>query len=403
MPKISVFITSYNYGEYIEQAIQSVLAQTYQDFEVIIIDNASTDNSIEIIEKYTKISPKIHLYQHPDGKNHGLIASIKLGIEKAKGDYIAFVEADDFIEKTNFEKKMNIFEKYSEVNFVFNNFEYIGDSNRITTLKNHYDFLQELFSTFNNPFDYSPYIGALNIVVTLSSVMMKKEVLSRCNLDSPIEPHIDIWLYPQIAQYGKAFCLNEKLTTFRQHQKSATAITRSQISREQSKNLLFELFKILKQNNPEKYNETLLESILEKLILFKTIILKSKKEELLQKIKNKKIYLYGAGLFAKEVLESFDFSGVNICGFIDTNYQKCGQKLGEYEIFHINQIECLNPEILLLCVSEPELLYYSLECLIAEKNLSTKIIPNMFEEIKYSKIIKNKNLKLEEIVADIIV
>ena len=100
MPKISVFITSYNYGEYIEQAIQSVLAQTYQDFEVIIIDNASTDNSIEIIEKYTKISPKIHLYQHPDGKNHGLIASIKLGIEKAKGDYIAFVEADDFIEKT---------------------------------------------------------------------------------------------------------------------------------------------------------------------------------------------------------------------------------------------------------------------------------------------------------------
>ena len=115
MPYFSIITASYNYANYIVETMDSVLAQTYQDWELIVVDDGSKDNSVEVIKSYCQKDSRIKLFQHEFGINKGLIATIKLGIEKASSDWIAFVESDDFITPDYLEKKLpNVKEDYTE-------------------------------------------------------------------------------------------------------------------------------------------------------------------------------------------------------------------------------------------------------------------------------------------------
>lgn len=102
MGKISVIIPVYNKEDYIRMTIQSVLNQTFSDFEIVIIDDGSTDKSKDIINEFSENQKITYHYQ----KNQGVAAARNAGIKKANGDYIAFLDADDrwddsFLEKLN--------------------------------------------------------------------------------------------------------------------------------------------------------------------------------------------------------------------------------------------------------------------------------------------------------------
>ena len=110
-PMISVVMSVYNGEKYLDEAIESILNQTYKDFEFIIINDGSTDKSLEIIEKYKNKDERIVLISR---ENRGLIASLNEGITKARGEYIARMDADDislpkrFEEQVQFMKSENI-------------------------------------------------------------------------------------------------------------------------------------------------------------------------------------------------------------------------------------------------------------------------------------------------------
>lgn len=91
MPKVSVIIPTYNRATLLPRAVNSVLNQTYRDFELIIVDDGSTDNTKEVIRKYK--DPRIQYIKHD--KNKGGSAARNLGIKMAKGEYIAFLDSDD--------------------------------------------------------------------------------------------------------------------------------------------------------------------------------------------------------------------------------------------------------------------------------------------------------------------
>ncbi|MBP7162212.1 MAG: glycosyltransferase family 2 protein [Candidatus Omnitrophica bacterium] len=93
MPKVSVIIPAYNSALYLGEAIDSVLNQTFQDFEIIIIDDGSTDGTKALVEKYLNYpQPKVRYYYQ---ENNGPVASRNLGIKVAKGEYLAFLDSDD--------------------------------------------------------------------------------------------------------------------------------------------------------------------------------------------------------------------------------------------------------------------------------------------------------------------
>lgn len=117
MSKISVIIPTYNCARYITQAIDSVLKQTYNDFEIIIIDDGSTDNTREAIERYL-VYKNIRCFHQ---KNLGLAASRNKGIQIASGEYIALLDADDYWTSNKLEIQLKAFERNQNIELVHSN------------------------------------------------------------------------------------------------------------------------------------------------------------------------------------------------------------------------------------------------------------------------------------------
>ena len=95
MTKISIILPVYNTEAYLEQAIQSVLDQTYQNWELIAINDASTDGSLEILERYKKTERRVKLFDFEKNKGQGFVRNF--GLNEAHGDYIVFLDSDDFL------------------------------------------------------------------------------------------------------------------------------------------------------------------------------------------------------------------------------------------------------------------------------------------------------------------
>jgi glycosyltransferase involved in cell wall biosynthesis len=96
MPKISVIVPVYNSGKYLGRCIDSIIAQKFYEFECILIDDCSFDNSLEICKKYSSFDKRIIV--HHKEKNEGTAQARKTGINIASADYILFLDNDDWIE-----------------------------------------------------------------------------------------------------------------------------------------------------------------------------------------------------------------------------------------------------------------------------------------------------------------
>lgn len=133
-PLITVYITNYNYGMYIEESINSVLSQKFRDFEVLIIDDGSTDNSKEIIESYRNHPKVTIIYQ----ENKGLNVTNNIAIKLAKGKYIMRLDADDYLNENAFtvmSQKLNADENLA---LVFPDYYLVDEKgNKIAEEKRH--------------------------------------------------------------------------------------------------------------------------------------------------------------------------------------------------------------------------------------------------------------------------
>ncbi len=125
---VTVYITNYNYENYIKQAIESVLCQTYKNYELIIIDDGSTDDSIEVINNYIT-HPKIRvIYQK---KNKGLLACNNLAIKASKGEFIIRLDADDYFDKNALLVLVNTIKEEDNIGMVFPDYYYVGKTGNI--------------------------------------------------------------------------------------------------------------------------------------------------------------------------------------------------------------------------------------------------------------------------------
>ncbi len=115
-PLITVYITNHNYEKFISKSIQSVLNQSFKRYELIIIDDGSTDNSINVINKYCKKSKDIIFVKQ---KKRGLVASNNIAISLAKGKYIMRLDADDWLKKDALKEMFKIIDKSDETAMVF--------------------------------------------------------------------------------------------------------------------------------------------------------------------------------------------------------------------------------------------------------------------------------------------
>ena len=115
---LSVIIANYNHAHYISEALEAILNQSFRPKEVIVVDDGSTDNSVEIIQKFVKRDPiTVCLLQNK--KNSGVIFSQNKALQIASGDYVYFAASDDFVLPDFFEKSINLLAKYPQAGLCF--------------------------------------------------------------------------------------------------------------------------------------------------------------------------------------------------------------------------------------------------------------------------------------------
>ncbi|RTZ18816.1 glycosyltransferase, partial [Streptococcus pneumoniae] len=93
---ISIVVPVYNVEKYLKKSIESILNQTYQNIEILLVDDGSTDSSGKICESFSKVDPRIRVFHKENG---GLSDARNFGIEQMKGQYVAFIDSDDYISK----------------------------------------------------------------------------------------------------------------------------------------------------------------------------------------------------------------------------------------------------------------------------------------------------------------
>ena len=134
VPLVSVYLVNHNYGRYIRQAIESVLAQTLEDYELIIIDDGSTDDSRQIIEEYVN-HPKVStIFQ----QNKGLNITNNIALRAASGKYILRLDADDYFDPHALEVLSSYLELRPNVGMVFPDYYHVDEKgNHIETVRRH--------------------------------------------------------------------------------------------------------------------------------------------------------------------------------------------------------------------------------------------------------------------------
>lgn len=152
MQKITLILPIFNGEKYISRCIDSVLNQTYKNFELIIINDGSTDKSLNIIKKYAKKDNRIKIINK---KNEGVSIARNIGIENSTGDFITFIDADDYLEIEALETMINLASKYKveivRTSYVLetnNKFAYekkLNYSGKITLNKNNRVYLLTIF------------------------------------------------------------------------------------------------------------------------------------------------------------------------------------------------------------------------------------------------------------------
>ena len=203
-PSITVYITNHNYGMYLEQSIESVLNQSFQDFELIIIDDGSQDKSRQIIKKYEKHQKISVIFQ----KNRGLTVSNNIALGLARGEFIVRLDADDYFSKDALKLMFREFDQ-KELGMVFADWYLIDEKGEVLGVEQRHDFQKDV--TLHD----QPAHGACTMfrVSSLKKLGGYDESISR-------QDGYELWL--RFIENYEVRNINVPLFYYRQHPKSLT-------------------------------------------------------------------------------------------------------------------------------------------------------------------------------------
>ena len=221
MTKATVIIVSYNQGRYLSAAVDSVLGQDFDGCEIILVDDGSTDGSIEIIRGLAARHPgKIEFHHHPGHQNLGIRSTYALGISRARSPYVAFLEADDHWEKNYLGPKVALLDRYPEAGVAFSRYKIA--SRRLygcdMALRQR---ILGLSVPRNVPFDNLSHLMKRNNVATFSAFVARRSLLDEISIDLPSGVlYFDWWILFQLALRSKFVLDGSSFVHWRQHPES---------------------------------------------------------------------------------------------------------------------------------------------------------------------------------------
>jgi glycosyltransferase involved in cell wall biosynthesis len=220
LPLVSIVFTSYNHQVFVRQAIDSLLSQTYQNFELIIVDDNSTDSSQDIIKEYQHVKNiKLLLRESNSGS---YVKASNYGAGYANGKYILFAQCDDFAEPTQLQKLVNAFEKNSDIGVSFCRSNLIDKDGIV--FDNDYRIREKLFRTLciNDTIIHRQlmrhFLSRSCVIPNLSAALIERELyLSTGGLSEDYLVAADWAFWLDLSEKCNFSYIAEPLNNFRQH------------------------------------------------------------------------------------------------------------------------------------------------------------------------------------------
>ena len=259
LPLVTVITPMYNAEMFISETIISVLKQTFVNFEMIIVDNCSTDNSKEIVKSFIMLDNRIKLIEL-DYNSGGPARPRNIGIENAKGKYVAFLDADDIWDINKIEKQIK-FLRESNIEFTSTDCILIDDKNKEINL----NFLSKVYNKLSKKNTICDVIK--NNFILTSSVFIKKSLLKKFEEDKryiAVED-FDMWLHVLANHENIYKYQNEKLILYRVLENSVSN-RKNILNRELKANMVLANFILLHNKYVKCYFIRLLTVIFIKLI-----------------------------------------------------------------------------------------------------------------------------------------
>ncbi len=203
---ISVLMCVFNDSGYLKNAIKSVLNQTWKNFEFIIIDDGSYDNTPDTLSKFSENEDRIKVFRK---KNTGLTASLNYGINLCSSPLIARIDADDLWHSNKLEKQMNLMNKFKYISLIGTSANLIDEKDKVYARKTYPSIHKKLRKNLLKKKGHFPH----------SSVIFRKEVVqSLGGYDENFKRAQDYELWLRVSFKHKISCINEPLVLIRKHQ-----------------------------------------------------------------------------------------------------------------------------------------------------------------------------------------
>src|SRR3989344_2860745 len=258
-PLLTIVITNYNHGKYFPKAIDCLVSQDFFPFEILIIDDASTDNSLEIINKYASQYSFIRVIAHK--KNQGVCFALCEGIEEAKGTYVHTMGADDYRLPGFIKKTMTVLLEQPHIGVACSNFGYItGHTNEGPILT------EKLIESFSAPviFDSREILRVFQTthlwVPGHTAILKRESALKYKKYDQSLKFLCDWFLLHQIALNEGVIYIPETLSVWWIHPSSYSA---NLLQDKKSKKTVYRnLFQLLFESKDQKTSQLFIKSTL---------------------------------------------------------------------------------------------------------------------------------------------
>jgi len=212
-PKVSVCIPVYNGSDYIAESIQSVLSQTYENFNLIVCDNCSTDNTEEIVRNFK--DPRIAYVRNP--KNLGIVGNANRCIEFATGEYVHILHHDDIMLPENLELKVRILDEHPKVGLVYSDVLFVDQNSKfldLTKFDAKRDFVDDGVEVFEKYIMNMP-VGALFFI---GSVLARRDCYLKVGGFNPLLPNVhDSEMWMRMLLFYDSACIGRPLVKYRLH------------------------------------------------------------------------------------------------------------------------------------------------------------------------------------------
>lgn len=348
---ISVLIPAYNHENYIQDTIDSVIRQTYNNIELIILDDGSSDNTLAKIKEYeSKCQKRFKRFLYSTQKNQGTVKTLNSLLSKAKGEYIAMIASDDMYYDEALELELEELKKDPNISLVTGRSTVINSHGKVCYLNSKQQPTESISCA--KWIDYNDYISSIRKVDYLSNKFGRYDDLIKCNYitngylikrsfldkilpfreEAPLE---DYWLMLQLSKISKFKFINKPLCYYRIHDTN-TLKNKPLMAKMSEKTLSYERLLYLKKDTEdmvEPYLNYKRNYLLNAVTEHECLVRKEKQNLELSKIEKQlkqanisNVYVYCFNDLGQAVYERLYYSNYNVICMFDQNAKNIDQK-----------------------------------------------------------------------------